>query len=52
MKAHRGAIALTSTLILLSFGLAHAQCPSGDLNGDCKVDINDLILLLDHWTEE
>jgi len=25
---------------------------AGDINGDCKVDINDLLLLISHWTDE
>jgi len=25
---------------------------AGDINGDCKVDMLDLVLLLDHWTDE
>ncbi|NLZ07277.1 MAG: hypothetical protein GXY19_19080, partial [Phycisphaerae bacterium] len=24
---------------------------AGDINGDCRVDIADVIILLDHWLE-
>lgn len=49
MKAHHRAIASIPTLILLSVGLAHAQCPLGDLNGDCQVNAADLHILSQYW---
>lgn len=33
-------------------GLALAQCPPGDLNGDCRVDALDLELLAAQWLNE
>lgn len=33
-------------------GFAFAQCPSGDLNGDCRVDWLDLGLLAAQWLSE
>lgn len=27
-------------------------CPPGDINGDCKVDIDDLMILMDHWLQD
>jgi len=32
--------------------LAHADCPLGDLTGDCQVDITDLQILTEQWLTE
>jgi hypothetical protein len=39
-------------LVILSlslYGLANAQCPKGDLNGDCRVNCADLLVLGHSW---
>lgn len=37
-------------LILLR-GLNTKACPTGDLSGDCKVDLKDLRILAEHWLD-
>ena len=49
MKTHRRVFPLIPMLILLVLGPAHAQCPLGDLNGDCRVDATDLGILGSEW---
>jgi len=41
--------ALTLTLSLINS--TRARCPVGDLNGDCRVDIEDLHLLAEQWLD-
>jgi len=52
----KGIMARTSfTVVVLICGVcgfASAQCPSGDLNGDCRVDWLDLGLLAEQWLSE
>ena len=31
--------------------IAYAVCPTGDLNGDCVVDIEDLAIIAENWLE-
>ncbi|MCK4999163.1 MAG: lamin tail domain-containing protein [Anaerohalosphaera sp.] len=39
--------------LLFSFnGLLFAQCPDGDINGDCTVNIEDIFMLADQWLDE
>lgn len=52
----KGIMARTSLTIAILIcgvcGFALAQCPSGDLNGDCRVDWLDLGLLAAQWLSE
>ncbi|MCX5638004.1 MAG: lamin tail domain-containing protein, partial [Planctomycetota bacterium] len=41
------AIALTAALT----GFVRAECPSGDLNGDCRINLQDLGVLAGHWLD-
>lgn len=36
-------------LVVLLCMAAHADCPSGDFNGDCQVDAADLVLFAGQW---
>ncbi len=46
MKIH---FRVASAAILFCAGIAWAQCPPGDLDGNCQVDAGDLQILGDHW---
>jgi len=45
---------LMLSLALIAFWASSARpdCPEGDLNRDCKVNLLDLILLVENWLEE
>ena len=32
-------------------GLVIAACPDGDLDGDCMVNLDDLLVLAEHWMD-
>ncbi len=40
---------LTIVLIVSLAGSAEGACPTGDLNGDCRVDLDDLEILAEQW---
>ncbi|MFC1792646.1 lamin tail domain-containing protein [Planctomycetota bacterium] len=42
---------LTHLLSISLIGYVHAGCPSGDLNGDCRVDFQDLQVFTAQWLE-
>lgn len=35
----------------LQIYVSRSLCPTGDLNGDCRVDLGDLLILADSWLE-
>ena len=49
MKTTPSAVVFIPVLILLMLGPGYAQCPPGDVDGDCRVDWADLDLLSDQW---
>ncbi|UCD50599.1 MAG: lamin tail domain-containing protein [Phycisphaerales bacterium] len=46
---HPKIVAFVSMLVLLCPHLAQAQCPRGDVNQDCQVDLSDLRMLSAQW---
>ena len=42
---------LTLGLAILQAAGANTPCPKGDLNGDCVVDIDDLVTIAEYWLD-
>ncbi len=51
MKRATCVVILTSIVCLFSVNWTFAVCPSADLNGDCFVGLDDLLLLCDDWPD-
>ena len=51
MKRATRIVILTSIVCLFSVNWTFAACPSADLNGDCFVGLDDLLLLSSQWLD-
>ena len=49
----RTKILVVSLCVTMSLvGISFAACPSADLSGDCRVDLNDLAIMASQWLDE
>ena len=45
-------LVLSFCIVVVCMSVSFADCPSGDLTGDCFVDVNDLALFIEWWLED
>ncbi|MBN1818324.1 MAG: hypothetical protein JW828_13270, partial [Sedimentisphaerales bacterium] len=45
-------VIVLSTFLLRGFSSASINCPVGDLDGDCRVEMADLLVFSEQWLSE
>ena len=48
----RRILAVSLCLCFITSGFAFADCPSADVSGDCRVDLEDFVIMASQWLDE